>query len=70
MELNNEIVKAYISYFFSRIVGFKNQEVKYASMSQSDNEFLSIAMDKVDRLTRKSGKLLNQSLEQLLLHFP
>ncbi|MBF0243144.1 MAG: hypothetical protein HQK64_11810, partial [Desulfamplus sp.] len=57
MELNNEIVSDYISYFFSRIVGFKNQEVKYVSMSQSDNEFLSIAMDRVDRLTRKRGKL-------------
>lgn len=57
MELNNEIVNKYISYFFTRLVGFKNQYIKYVSMSQSDNEFLSIAMDKVDRLTRKSGKL-------------
>lgn len=57
MHLNEEIVSEYISYFFSRIVGFKDQEVKYTSIDQTDNEFLSIAMDKVDRLTRKSGKL-------------
>lgn len=57
MELHNEIVSKYISYFFSRIVGFKNQEVKFVSMGRGDNEFLSIAMDKVDRLVRKSGKL-------------
>ncbi len=57
MELNNEIVSEYIGYFFSRIVGFKRQEVKYASIGQIDNEFLAIAMDKVDRLIRKSGKL-------------
>lgn len=57
MELNNEIVSKYISYFFSRIVGFNSQEIKYVPMSQNDNEFLSIAMDKVDRLTRKSGRL-------------
>lgn len=60
MKLNDEIVRKYISYFFTRIVGFKNQEVKYASVGQSDNEFLSIAMDKVDRLTRKGGRLRNR----------
>lgn len=57
MALNNDIVSEYIGFFFSRIVGFKRQEVRYASIGQNDNEFLSIAMDKVDRLTRKSGKL-------------
>lgn len=57
MKLSAAIARAYISYFFSRIVGFKNQEVKYASISQNDTEFISIAMDKVDRLTRKGGKL-------------
>jgi len=57
MKLNNEIVNDYISYFFSKIVGFKGQVVKYVPIGQSDNEFLSIAMDKIDRLTRKSGRL-------------
>ncbi len=57
MKLNNEIVNDYISYFFSKIVGFKSQVVKYVPIGQSDNEFLSIAMDKIDRLTRKSGRL-------------
>lgn len=57
MELNTEIVSDYISYFFSKIVGFKSQEVRYTSIGESNNEFLSIAMDKIDRLTRKSGKL-------------
>jgi hypothetical protein len=57
MKLNNEIVSDYISYFFSKIVGFKSQVVKYVPIGQSDNEFLSIAMDKIDRLTRKSGRL-------------
>jgi len=57
MELNNGVVSEYINYFFSKIVGFKSQEVKYSSIGQNDNEFLSIAMDKIDRLTRKRGKL-------------
>ncbi len=57
MILNEEIVRKYLNHFFSRIVGFKNQEIKYVPITQNDNEFLSIAMDKVDRLTRKSGKL-------------
>lgn len=57
IEVNRDIVGKYIGYFFSRIVGFKNQEIKYTSISQSDNEYLSIAMDKIDRLTRKRGKL-------------
>lgn len=57
MELNAEIVSDYIGYFFSKIVGFENQEVRYTAISESSNEFLSIAMDKIDRLTRKSGKL-------------
>lgn len=39
------------------MVGFKNQDIKYTSMSQSDNEYLSIAMDKIDRLERRRGKL-------------
>lgn len=57
MKPNNEIVNDYIGYFFSKIVGFKSQVVKYAPIGQNDNEFLSIAMDKIDRLTRKSGRL-------------
>lgn len=57
MAISSGIVSEYIGYFFSRIVGFKNQEVKYVSIGQSENEFLSIAMDKIDRLTRKNGKL-------------
>jgi len=57
MKPNSEIVNDYISYFFSKIVGFKIQPVKYIPIGQSDNEFLSIAMDKIDRLTRKSGRL-------------
>ena len=57
MKLNTEIVSDYISYFFSKIVGFKNQEVRYTSIGESDKEFLSIAIDKIDRLTRKNGKL-------------
>lgn len=57
MELHDKIVCDYITYFFSRIVGFERQGAKYASISESGNEFLAIAMDKVDRLTRKRGKL-------------
>jgi hypothetical protein len=57
MELNNEIVSDYISYFFSKIVSFNNKEIKYTSIGQCDNEFLSIAMDKIDRLRRKRGRL-------------
>ncbi|HGF7533988.1 TPA: hypothetical protein AB5A41_001885 [Vibrio cholerae] len=60
MELNNEIVSNYIHYFFSRIVGFKNQNIQYVTISHNSNEFLSIAMDKIDRLTRKSGRLRNR----------
>lgn len=60
MELNNYIVSKYIGYFFSRIVGFKNQNIQYVSMSHESREFLSIAMDKIDRLTRKSGRLRNR----------
>lgn len=57
MKLHDDTVSEYISYFFSSVAGFKNKDIKYVSMSQSDNEFLAIAMDKIDRLTRKSGKL-------------
>lgn len=57
MKLHDTVADEYISYFFSRIVGFQHQSIKYASISQSNNEFLAIAMDKIDRLTRKSGKL-------------
>lgn len=60
MNLHNTVVDEYINFFFSRIVGFRNQNVKYSSIGQSDNEFLAIAMDKIDRLTRKSGKLRNR----------
>jgi hypothetical protein len=55
MLINNEIINKYISYFFSEIVNFKNQKVDYIAMN--NNEFLSIAMDKIERLTRKHGKL-------------
>lgn len=57
MNLTNEIVNNHISYFFSKIVGFKNQEIKYISIGDNNNEFLSIAMDKIDRMTRKRGRL-------------
>lgn len=60
MELNKDIVSKYIGYFFSRIVGFKNQNNQYVSMTHNSYEFLSIAMDKIDRLTRKSGRLRNR----------
>jgi hypothetical protein len=58
--VSREVVSEYIAFFFSRIVGFKNQEIKYISMNHGENEYLSIAMDKIDRLTRKSGRLRNR----------
>src|SRR5690554_2563509 len=60
MKVDDNIVRSYIEYFFTKIVGFNNQEVRYITISQNDNEFLSIAMDKVDRLVRKSGRLRNR----------
>lgn len=57
MLINNEIINKYISYFFSEIVNFKKQKVDYTPMNEANNEFLSIAMDKIERLTRKDGKL-------------
>lgn len=57
MEIRAEIVREYISFFFSKIVGFERQEVKFLPINHSHKEFLSIAMDKVERLNRKGGKL-------------
>lgn len=57
MKFYNTVIDEYINYFFSRIVGFEHQSIKYAPMSQTNNEFVAIAMDKIDRLTRTRGKL-------------
>lgn len=57
MLLSQELINKYISYFFSKIVGFKKLNIKYMSFNNSENEYISIAMDKVDRLTRKNGRL-------------
>lgn len=59
MQLNTKIVREYINFFFSKIVGFEKQEAKFTPINES-NEFLSIAMDKVDRLERKGGRLRNR----------
>ncbi len=63
MKLDNEVVSDYISYFFSKIVGFKSQVVKYVPIGQGDNEFLSIAMDKIDTDYTKKWEASSQGLE-------
>ena len=50
-----DYVKSYLEYFFNEIVGFEKNDSKY--MELKENEYLSIAMDKIDRLTRKNGRL-------------
>lgn len=60
MEVESDVVDSYVSYFFSKIVGFESDDLKYRPIGNSGHEFISIAMDKVDRLTRKAGKLRNR----------
>lgn len=58
--MDNKIVDKYLNHFFSKMVGFKNQNIKYITTNQDNNEYLSIAMDKINRLERKNGKLRNR----------
>lgn len=55
--MKNPNHKIYIDYFFHKIVGFKTQETKTMKIGQSDDEYLSIAMDRIDRLTKPRGQL-------------
>lgn len=60
MIIAEDLVTKFIEYFVKNIVGFENEEAKYMSLPNKNDEFLLIAMDKVARLERKYGRLRNR----------
>lgn len=70
MNLNKNIVKSYINYFYRRIVGFNTERIDYMDFSVvSKNVYFSVAMDRVKRLEDVSGRLRDNIWNNIVFVF-
>lgn len=69
MILTNKIIEDYIFFFSQNITGIVANDTNYFKIDENKNEYLMIAMDKVDRLTKSYGRLRQRVWSNVLLIF-